>query len=870
MDASNVLNINQYKPTIKDTHVSREALYIKINESLKKERNIILVSAEAGYGKTNLVAGWLNRHAQCNTWLCLDEYCNDPISFLNYIVFAFRKVNKTFGDMIENLMSTPKLPKVEIISSYIIKEIAEIKENIVVIFDDYHIITNPYIHKLMQRLLDSKLHNILPIIITRQDPPFTLPRWRASDRLTEIRSFDLRFETDEIKEFFSKNFHVKLEADTLNMLENRTEGWAAGLQLIGLSFMNFIQEQGDRELIEQFTGNNRFIADYLMEEVFEKQEAHIRTFLKITSILRIFNEELCNTVTGLNNSKQILERLEKENLFLAPIDGKRDWYRYHNLFSEFLSMRLDKGLKMEICRKASAWYKTNGFIELAFEYALESGDGELMLSMVNQLCSKYLFNGRIEKVLEHLNSIKKTINRIDVEVETIRAWCLFLLGEREKACKVLKELKGVQEIKESSMLGKIKALEAIIYTNIDKSEALMLAEEAVSILKDDNKIFYNIALRTLGLVKISEGVIDEACIAFKKIIDGVDSKNYRLIEMSAFVTYIDCLITMGKKKYAQSLCEKFLDEYKDQHGNLLPMAKMVYLPLGICLYIGNDLKRAKEYLCEGINFCREMKLISTIGNAEGIYVKLLYILGDKYAALKTLLKYKSLAKSSGLENTFAMLEAIEIDLCLKEKNNKMVSEWMQERREIISDNRRLVSCSTKLTYVRALLDAKKYSEAETILLEEEEFARKSQKYEQLITILILSALVKKYNGAEKKALTYISEALRLAEPEGYIRNFLDEGSEVLELVHSVNHVSPKIVNVLEKNNGLKATIEPLKEKEFEILKLISIGMSNAEIAQNLYITTGTTKWYINNIFAKLGVNKRTQAVEKARQYGIIN
>ncbi len=870
MDDIDNLNINQYKPSVRDNHVSREALYIKINESLKKEYNIILVSAEAGYGKTTLIAGWISRFNQRYTWLSLDEYCNDPITFINYIVLAIRKVNEAFGDTIENLMGTPKLPKVELICAHIIKELSKLKESFTLVLDDYHIITNPYIHKLMQRLIDFKLHNIRPIIITRQDPPFTLSRWRAGDRLTELRSFDLRFGTKEIEEFFNKRFLVKLELDKLKILEQRTEGWAAGLQLIGLSFKNIKQEQGDTGLIKQFTGNNRFVADYLMEEVFEKQDTQIRAFLKKTSILRIFNEELCNNVTGLNNSKQILERLEKENLFIVPLDGNRNLYRYHNLFSEFLGMRLDSSLKIEICRKASEWYKSNGFIELAFEYAQEAKDGEMMLSLINQVSSKYLFSGRIEKVLEFLNSIKKAINRMDVEVETLRAWCLFLLGKTEKACKVLKELKGVPGINDFSVLGKTKALEAIIYTNIDRSKAVILAEEAVSILKDENKIFYDIALRTLGLVKISEGALAEACAAFEKIIDGVDSKHYRLIEMSAFVNYVDCLISMGKRKYAQGLCEGLLAELKDQYGNSLPMAKMIYLPLGICLYIGNELQRAREYLSEGINFGREMKLISTIGNAEGIYVKLLYILGEKYSALKTVLKYKSLSKSSGLGNTFAMLEAIEVDLCIKEKNYTKVSEWMSGRRDLISDSMCIYPCSVKLTYVRALIDEEKYYEAETILLIEEESARKAHRHEQLITILILTALVKKYNRDEKTALTYISEALCLAEPEGYIRNFLDEGDDVLELVYKVRYLFPQVVDILEKQNGLQSTIEPLKEKEFEILKLITIGMSNAEIAQNLYITIGTTKWYIKNIFAKLGVNKRTQAVDKARQYGIIN
>ncbi len=871
MGDSNYFNTKIYMPSVKNNHISREALTGKMTESQKKQHKIILVSAEAGYGKTTLVSGWISRLNQHYTWLSLDEYDNDAVTFINYLVMAIRKVDKTFGSTIENILSTPKLPGVEVVSAYIIEELTKIKHTFTLIFDDYHVITNAYIHKLIQRIIDSKAHSILIIIITRQDPPFSLSRWRAGDILTELRSFDLRFETNEIKEFFYKNFHIGFENETLEILEERTEGWAAGLQLIGLSLKNINKEQQGRSFNEQFSGNNRFIADYLMEEVFERQEAQIQVFLKKTSILKSFNEELCNYITGLNCSKQIIERLEKENLFIVPLDSNRNWYRYHHLFSKFLSAGLDEKLKLEICRTASAWYKTKGLLELAFEYALEAKDGEMALSLVNQVSTKYLYNGSIEKLLELLNSVKDISNKTDAEVETSRAWCLFLLGETDKAHKTLKELKSKQVITASNISGRIQALEAILYTNIDKSKAVMLAEEAVSILKEENRLFYNIALRTLGLVKASVGESAEAAEAFKMIIHGVNYKKYRLVELSAFVNYTDCLIAMGRRLEAQSLCEELLAEYTDQYGDRLPMARVIYLTLGICFYIGNELEKSKKYLHEGINFCREMKLMSTIGNAEGIYVKLLYILGEKSAAFKTLYKYKSLSKRSRLQSIFEMLEAIEIDLSIEEKNHTKVLEWTKKREELMNDNMCPYPSNVKLTYIRALINEKRFNEAGTKLESEEGLARKYNKQEQLITILIFTALVKKHNGAQSEALVYMREALKIAASEGYVRNFLDEDKEVLALARKVRNAAPEFVDQLEEQNTLQVNvlIEPLKTREYEILKLIAAGMSNAEIAANLYITTGTVKWYIKNIFTKLGVNKRTQAVKKARQLEIL-
>ncbi len=868
---SNYLNTKLYMPSVRENYVSRETLIGKINENRKKEHKIILVSAEAGYGKTTLISGWISQLNQNFSWLSLDEYDNDPITFIKYFVMAIRKVNESFGKTIENILSTIKLPRVEVISAYILEELAGLNKGFILVLDDYHIITNTYIHKLMQRLIDSNVNNILFTIITRQDPPFNISRWRAGDRLTELRSYDLRFETDEIKEFFNKKFNISFEHETLKILEEKTEGWAAGLQLIGLSLKNIKKEQQESSFIEQFNGNNRFVADYIMEEVYQRQDAQLRIFLKKTSVLKSFNAELCNTVTGLSNSNQIIERLERDNLFIVPLDSSRTWYRYHHLFSGFLRSGIDENLKTEILRKASAWCKAEGFIESAFEYALDARDSGMTLSLVNQVSSQYLHNGAIETLLELLDSVKEICNKTDPRIETCRAWCLFLLGKTGQAYKILKELLGLQGIMDSEIYGKIQSLEAIIYTNIDKSRAVMLAEEAVSILKDEDRLFYNIALRTLGLVKMSVGAIPEAASAFKKIIEDVEFKNYRFIELSAFINYTECLIAMGRRREAQNLCEELLAEYTDQFGEPLAMAKMVYLTMGKIFYIGNELEKAKRYLHEGITFLREIKLVSTIGNAEGIYIKLLYIIGEKSNAFKTAYKYKNISKISNLYNVYEKLEALEIDLSIKEKNHLKVLEWVREREEFINSVHCQLSGYAKITYIRALIYKEMYNEAEKELMFEKELAKKCDNYEQLITILILTALVKKYNGAESEALIYIEEAVKLAAPEGYIRNFLDEDSDILTLVQKVREVAPDFVDQMDgkKPGHANVLVEPLKAKEYEILKLIAAGLSNAEISNRLYITTGTVKWYIKNIYSKMGVNKRTQAIKKARQFGII-
>ncbi len=872
MDYSNYLTTKLYMPPIKNSHVSREALINKINEGKDRGHKVILVSAEAGYGKTTFVSEWISKLNQSYVWLSLDKYDNDSVTFINYLIFAIRKIDASFGSLMENIMSSPRLPGVNVISSYLIAELSKLKENFILIFDDYQIITNTYIHKLIQRLIDSNVQNLFTVIITRRDPPFTLSMWRAKDILTELGPDDLRLQTEEIQEFFEKKFALCFEDKSLEILEGRTEGWVAALQLIGLSLMNKNIEQQEKSLIERLNGNNRLIADYLMEEVFKRQNVQIRTFLKMTGILKSFNEELCNTVTGIDSSRQIIEQLERENLFIAPLDSNRNWYRYNHLFSEFLSAGLDKKLRTEVLVRASKWCKANGFIELAAEYALEAKDSEMILSLVSQVTLKYLNDGAIKKLLELLNSMRKICGKTDADIGICRAWCLFIIGETAEAYKALKELNSNSEIIDSNILGKIKALEAVIYASTNMSKAYLFAMDAVNILRDGSRVFYNIALRTLGLVKKSAGEITQAAAVFKEIIDGVGHKRYGLIELSAFSNYADCLIAMGRRQEAQHLCEELIDEYTDEYGNLLPMAKMVYLPMGVCLYMANELERAKSYIHEGINLCEEMKLMCTICNAEGVYIKLLYALNEKNTAFKKVYKYKSLSRGPGLLGTLVLLEAIENDLNIREKNNVSVLKWIKTVEGVVNDTQYPYYRSVILAYVRALIAQERFTEAADKLTVEESTARKDGRYEQLITILILSALIKKCCNDENKALEYISEALQIAAPEGYIRSFLDESQDVMPLVRKVRYISPDFVDQLNKHKNMEQDgelIENLKDKEHEIIELIAEGMSNNEISSKLYITTGTVKWYINKIYAKLGVNKRTQAVKKARQLGII-
>lgn len=889
MRDSFILNTKLYVPLVRQNKIYREALENKLNESLQKSHRIILVSAPAGYGKTTLAAGWINSLDCGCTWISLDESANDPINYINYLIAAIRKVDNTFGQIIEDLMASPKPVNVNTICSYIIKELEQLKEPLILVLDDYHVINNSYINDIMQKLFDLAAPNITTVILTRQDPPFTLSRWRVKDMMTEVKAEDLKFNEAEIKEFFRRYFGIIFDDDILKIIEERTEGWAASLQLTGLSIKNMEKAQV-RSFVEEFKGNNRFIIDYLMDEVIERQEEGVRNFLNKTCTLKRFSVELCDAVAGIKGSKSIIEQLERENLFIVPLDNSGTWYRYHHIFSEFLRLELDEYQRTEISKKAGLWCRENGFTEEALEYALEARDGDMAESLLKQEAIRYYQKGEIKTLLTKLNLLTAIKKERDVIIDVYRVACLYITGEVHVACDVSENLEAMRRIKDDPVaLAVLQLVVSLIYIINDVDKAYKLSVEAAANLKESHEMLYYSALMTIGLVKTSKGHADEAVAVLSDVYEGTRGKGYRFIEMLSLAILVVNLDYLGRRKEALFLCEEALKKCTDKKGNLLPMTKLIYQPMGILLYHNDRLDEALKYLEEGLAYRREIEYSYTMGYEDCLYIRLLYTKKDKDVAIETLYKLKMDARSLKFQeipkmfdalgmkmeigeknNKLELLDAVEAELYIKEKNLEKASEWLK-RYGTFSKVRNSLTAYLAYTYIRALLLNNRLQEAEIAVLEQERQARQYGRNGELITVLVLAALIKKRMGMETEALEYVKEALAIAAPEGYQRSFMDEDNEIIELAYKVREVAPEFVGQLmeKKEEQPCILVETLSDRELEILELIAVGLSNAEIADKLYITTGTVKWHIINIYNKLGVNKRTQAVEKARQLRII-
>ncbi|MBN1178399.1 MAG: hypothetical protein JXD18_04255 [Anaerolineae bacterium] len=366
--ATPLLTAKLYVPPPHANLVPRPRLTTRLDEGLLQGRKLTLVSAPAGFGKTTLVAEWVCRTAREVAWISLDEDDNDPAQFFSYLIAALRQADGRIGHTLGPALASSPLPPLETLAAALVGDVVAAGAPLVLVLDDYHLISAAAVHHVVTFLLDHQPPTMHVVIATRADPPLPLSRLRARRQVTEVHARDMRFTDEEAALFLHQTMGLRLSAEAVATLEARTEGWAAGLQMAALALQ---QAPDDTDIfIAGFSGDNRFIMDYLADEVLERQSQAVRDFLRQTAVLERLSAPLCNAVTGRQDSQALLEQLDAANLFLVPLDQRQEWYRYHRLFAEFLRARLDEGTAAELHHKAMRWYEDNGLPAQALHHAL--------------------------------------------------------------------------------------------------------------------------------------------------------------------------------------------------------------------------------------------------------------------------------------------------------------------------------------------------------------------------------------------------------------------------------------------------------------------------------------------------------------------
>lgn len=863
--------------------IERARLFNRLDEGVAAGKKVTLVSAPAGYGKSTLISGWVNKGKCLFSWVSLDEGDNDPVRFFSYLIASLKSVESTIGNSLAGLLESSVLPPTEVLISEVVNDITKAGLTFVLALDDYHIIRNELIHEVIQRVMDHVPPILNLVLVTREDPPLSLAKWRVQGQLNEIRAQDLKFNHDEATAFFQHRAHLKLDCEEIASLVNLTEGWIAGLQLVAVSLEGRSVEKV-RKFIDDFNGSHRYVIDYLMEEVLKTQEPEVRDFLTRTSVLDMLCPSLCDAVTNRRNSGVMLGKLEQANLFLVSQDDYREWFRYHHLFADFLRTQLTKTLQTELHKKAASWYEANGYIEHAVKHILASGDVNAAKSMVLRVACPMMEIGNTRTFIEWVDALPNQLVLDDDELFSFKAFALFSSGRMEEAGKCISSIdyKSFSQMP-SDAQGRFLIIKAWFAMVWEDESTLKDLEETLSIIEFENPLLKIFSLIVLGQIQRCRENIEASSQTVRKGLTLAQQSGATIHQLTASIELVINLNYQGKLREALEICHNAFDTNIKPQNKLFPQTGALYILMGIIHYEMNKISEAKDLLVKGFEILKRLGFNRAIsGDSERFLAKVLYITGEKEAAFQLLKEILEDTKQFDAPSSVFKYSAQEADLNLKEGHLNEAARWAEDAGISPNDHVNLLQEDSYCVYIRILIAQKRYNDAQILLDKLEHSMRESGCCGRLITVCILQALVEQKTNDLAEAKAYIEEAVRIAAPEGFIRSFLDEGQDIIYLLQEVQHISPEFINDILHNidpnqSNLSQTVslrtksvDRLSERELEILRHIAGGLSNAKIAQKLHVTEGTVKWHAYNIYSKLNVKTRIQAVAEARELGLIN
>jgi LuxR family maltose regulon positive regulatory protein len=876
--ATQLLTTKLHVPPTRPGLVSRPHLIERLNAD--PDRKLTLVSAPPGYGKTTLVTEWLHGAERPFAWLALDEDDNDPVRFLTYLVAALQTIDPQVGQTVEAMLQTGQPGPKESVLTALINDVARIAFPFVLVLDDYHLISTLPIHQQLAFLLDFQPPQMHLVIASREDPPLPLSRWRARGQMLELRHADLRFTVKETAEFLTRVMGLPLPSVDIAALHQRTEGWIAGLQLTALS----MQGRDDvHELIESFTGSHRYILDYLMEEVVRQQPADMQDFLLKTSILERFTARLCDAVTEGDDSHEVLTAMEQANLFIVPLDESRQWYRYHRLFAELLRARLQMTEKADgviyLHKRASEWYEAQGFLGEAVHHALHARDWERAATLISKAGDALMKRGEMVTLLRWFRALPEDVVRSSPQLCADYGWPLILTGQLDAAESYLRQAEEAGQ-EDSVLLATVLTAQAhIARARGDDQRTIELSQRVLPLLPPEALSQRSIVAVNLGMAHCNMGNLTEAEQALGTAL--------RAAEQSAnvFVRLV-ALHFLGRVQAARGRLHQASDFYEQVLGAgregvpLLPLA-LAHSDLGALLYEWDDLDGAGEHLQQGLDLSRRSGDVEVQIACHSRLGLLRQAESRQSGAVEEIEEARRLAGDSDIPPLVTdRIAACHAQIALSQGDLATGADWaeqMSQDADASSFHPRL-----NLTQARLLLaQGRKEDSARRLESCYERAARDGLRWGTL-RVRVLQALAAPTPSA---ALPFLKEALMWGEPQGFVRTFVDEGESLVYLLRHAaaqgisRQYAAKLLAAFKADARRKAggeppapdqpLIEPLSERELEVLRLVAEGLSNQEIADRLVISVGTVKTHVHNILGKLDVRGRTQAAARARELDLI-
>ena len=898
------LTTKLYLQPARQTLVDRPVLLEQLRDGLRGK--LTLVSAPAGFGKTSLVAAW---RKDCETplaWVSLDEEDNEPLRFLDYLIGALQSVDADLGDESAELLRRSSALPVKVVLTSLLNEINAYDKEFVMAFDDYHVITEHGIHDALSYLVEQLAPHAHALIATRSDPPFPLGRMRARGELKELRASDLRFDTTEAAAFLNEVMNLELTPTDVSALEERTEGWIAGLQLSALTLQG---RENRSELVKEFAGDNRFVLDYLLEEVLNCQTEKVQDFLLRTSVLTRLNGALCDALTDDQSGHLMLEQLERANLFLIRLDGRGEWFRYHHLFADLLRLKLKQrqpSAIRDLQIKASQWCENNNLSDEAINYALAAQDWDRALNLIEPIAFPLISLGGFARVNHWVEAIPEVAFKTRPLLFRFYIPTLICKEEFDKVEKYVQIVETVEpedlRRRLMSLVWSSRSLVAAARCQADTAEEC--SRKAEEFLLDDDIMQRAVVMQTKvrfnsirGDTSVMEAAL-QAALPFDR-------------QAEHLIFQVWGTMALGLTRLMQARLREGADylqrgqQFAREHIPSRPET-LLYSYVFLCDVHRewNELDAAKSYLNDALTLIRQTGSECFPGFIPENMKSLAFMLDlcdDQLQADQLIDQALKRMRRWGNEVVEPQLEALNALMVLRRRGEMSVTNrWAETCGLSHDDEPDYVKEFSHLVFARWLIETDKNKQASSLLRRLLPAAEKGGRQRTAIEIMILQAIANEAAGDEVEAIKALEKALVLAQPENFVRTFVDEDEIVSKLLLELlkqkgkrwETEKPELLRYVVKLKdafGPTAPVptarmaatesealpwwyveDPLSERELEVLQHVARGLSNQEIADKLFLSAGTVKRHMSNIYQKLDVHSRTQALERARSLKVLS
>ena len=917
-------------PPVRSVLLQRSHLLTVLDQS--RSFPLTLLSASAGFGKTTLLSAWANQSTSQVAWLSLDDQDNDPTRFWAYVIAALRHSGSRLsavGEAALAMLQSPQPPLLTSALTSLINELAALRQETALILDDYHLISEQAIHESLQFLLDHLPPCLHLLLASRGDPPLALSRLRVRGQVVEIRDTDLRLSDEEAASFLTRVMGLALSEEDMRRLETRTEGWIAGLQLAALSMRRHTDASA---FIQAFTGSHRFILDYVQEEILEPLPQVQQRFLLHTSVLDRMNADLCQALTGEQASQQMLESLERANLFLIPLDEERHWYRFHTLFREVLLARLQATQPEQVVRlhrEAALWYQYQQWPHEAIPHALATQDFLFVAELLEGYVERLYLQGELKTLLAWIKLLPQEVLRAHPRLATSYMFAFNLLfpftqQQQEEKAYLHQLQEGVEVLLQSEdqttlpeaerdrlhrriMILKVWNLGARALSDGNVEQLNSLVQQMQHLSLDDDTMWKLLSPGSFAMAYRLAGNFPPMVAALQESRKSTRMTQNRYLEAQILWGLIVALIALGQLRQAHDRCQE-LQQLVTSLGGPLPVAAYPDVFQAQLAYAWNQLEAAKSAAQKAIEKTAPLQYMDILMVAYEVLVRVCIAQGDLIGAEQAVREMERVNQSAGIPLFRPLIEGLRAHLWLAQGDLTRALDWAEHtpyRQEVLVYSREIAY----LALVRVYLAKLQYTPALQLLTALLSSAEQVSRVGSMIAILALQVAALQASGATQEALRVLDRLLTLAEPEGYRRVFLDAGEPMRQALQAWLETSPmqkqdvspalasyahtvlaacaceqrqivqqEIIPPVSKalpptsspsSQVAQQLLEPLTQREQEVLHLLADGASNQDIANQLVVSLATAKKHVASILSKLGAENRTQAIARARSLSLL-